>query len=135
VAFVDLDKTNYEPDHILRGHSVQLIVASPPEGTNQPRINLVGFLIPITQLVIQLWSDKELFLTGSVFALLLSRAFVTRLMPLCRIFLYPIDLSFIERSDRPSLEFNHKHCDQSEHERHFNAAASHDSNRWLRHLS
>jgi len=94
VAFVDIDRANHEPDHILRDRSVQLIVASSPKGTNQPWANQAGFLISITQLVIQLWSDKELFLTGSVLALLLSRAFVTRLMPLYRIFLYPIDLPF-----------------------------------------
>jgi hypothetical protein len=78
VAFVDGDKS-YDPKEILVDHSVQLIVASSPKGAHAKWIKQIGPGSSVTALVVKLWSDKELFLTGLA---LLSIAFNTRLMPL-----------------------------------------------------
>ena len=70
VAFVDGDKAGYEPDHILCKSGVQIILASPPKGATarwisqgQGHINIIAT---------DLWSFRELFITGFVLGLLLS---------------------------------------------------------------
>jgi len=70
VAFVDGDEAGYEPDHILRKLGVQIILASSPKGATarwvsqrQDHINIIA---------IDLWSFRELFITGFVLGLLLS---------------------------------------------------------------
>jgi len=66
VAFVDADK-DYGPNHILRfDGSVQLIVASPPNGLPPRWTKQVPPTAAITQLVVKLWSYEELLLTGLV---------------------------------------------------------------------
>jgi hypothetical protein len=90
VALVDGDEKNFEPNDILIHDSVQLIVASFPKRENLKWIEQSGQGSSVTQLVVKLWAQEELFLTGLVLASLLN----TQLMPLRRIFLTPSDLSF-----------------------------------------
>jgi len=63
MAFVDGDKANYESKDFLWNHRVQLIVASSPKGVYSKWTKQVG---QIDELVVNLWSDKELLLTGLV---------------------------------------------------------------------
>ena len=72
VAFVDGDELDYEPDHILRIPSVQLIVASSPKGANQRWIKQLGQGSFVTQLVVDLWSQEELLITGLVLSITLN---------------------------------------------------------------
>ena len=66
MAFVDGDERDYEPDYILRRRSVQLIVASSPKGTNLKWIKQLGLGASVIQLVVDLWSQEELLITGLV---------------------------------------------------------------------
>jgi hypothetical protein len=70
VALVDGDKKHHEPEDILIRQSVQLIVASSPKGAHPQWAKQLGPGAFVTQLVVKLWSHKELFLTGLVLALL-----------------------------------------------------------------
>jgi len=70
VALVDADKKNYELKTMLIDRSVQLIMASSPKGTDESWIKQATPTVSITKLVIDPWSYKELFLTGSVLELL-----------------------------------------------------------------
>jgi len=70
VAFINADEKNLTPKTILFDYSVQLIVALPPRGTDESWIKQAAPIVSITKLVIDLWSYEELFLTGSVLALL-----------------------------------------------------------------
>ena len=74
MAFIDADEKGHTPKTMLFDYSVQLIVASSPRGTDESWIKQAAPRASITKLVIDLWSYEELFLTGSVLALL---AFVT----------------------------------------------------------
>jgi hypothetical protein len=69
VAFIDGDKGDYEPEDILIGRSVQLIVASSPKGASQKRTKQTGHASFATNLAVKLWSYEELLLTGLVLAL------------------------------------------------------------------
>jgi len=71
VAFVDADKY-HEPQLSLFRDSVQIIMASPPKGTNADWTKQADLGNSITQLVTELWSYKELLLTELVIALLSS---------------------------------------------------------------
>ena len=64
VAFVNGDKMNFEPDEIIRHPSVKLIIASSPKGTVSNWAKQLGPGAHVTEIAIQLWSPKELFLTG-----------------------------------------------------------------------
>ena len=90
VALVDGDAKDFALNDILNHHSVQLIVASSPKVENLDWIKQAG-PASVTQLVVYLWTHKEVLLTGLVSP---SIAFDTQLMPLRRIFLTPSDLSF-----------------------------------------
>ena len=70
VAFVDGDPKDFVPQKFLLHHSVQLIVASSPKISSQKWIKQAGDTV--TELAINLWSEKELLLTGSVLALLFN---------------------------------------------------------------
>jgi DNA polymerase sigma len=72
MAFVDLDKNNRDPDDMLVHDSVQLVVATSPKGVNRPWMRQSALFNSITRLIVQLWTDKELFLFGSVLALFSS---------------------------------------------------------------
>ena len=74
VAFVDADEKGYKPKNMIINPSVQLIMASSPRGPDESWIKQAAPRVSVTKLVIDLWSYKELFLTGSVLTLL---AFVT----------------------------------------------------------
>jgi hypothetical protein len=69
VAFVDGDKKNYGPKHMLRRDTVQIILATSPRGADRGWMKQVG---GVTTFATELWSPCELFLTGSVLWLLLS---------------------------------------------------------------
>jgi hypothetical protein len=69
VAFVDGNEDNYDPNHMLRISTVQIILASSPRGANRGWIKRAGVVL---KLAIELWSPRELFLTGFVLGLLLS---------------------------------------------------------------
>jgi hypothetical protein len=69
VAFVDADNNDYGPDAILSENGVQIILASPPRGTNARRIKQANYNVTI--LATKLWSRDELFITGFVLGLLL----------------------------------------------------------------
>ena len=69
VAFVDGDE-NYKPNAVLLRSSVQLVVASPPKGANDKWPEQAGQHVSVTNLVVNLWSPKELFLTGLVLTFL-----------------------------------------------------------------
>jgi hypothetical protein len=70
VAFVVGDEGDYQPNNILLCPSVQLIVASPPEGAYQKWIKQTGHGSAVTKCAVKLWSHKELLLTGLVLAML-----------------------------------------------------------------
>ena len=89
VAFVDGNNDNYDPNHMLRISTVQIILASSPRGANRRWIKRAGVVL---KLVTELWSPRELFLTGFVLGLLLFNARL-RLMHFVRVFLYPFDIS------------------------------------------
>jgi hypothetical protein len=76
VALVDGD-ANHAPNHMLMliHDSVQLIVASSPKVSSEKRIKQAS---TVTKLAMDLWSQKELFLTWLVFAV----PFNTRMKPL-----------------------------------------------------
>ena len=63
MAFVDGNKADYEPKDFLWSYWVQLIVASPPTGAFSKWTKQVGH---IDEFVVNLWSHKELLLTGLV---------------------------------------------------------------------
>ena len=69
VALVDGDRTGYRVDRILFRQSVQVIAASSPKDTNLKWIKQMDQESFVRQLVVDLWSYKELFLTGLVLAL------------------------------------------------------------------
>ena len=69
VAFVDGDRTGYQLDGILFRQSVQVIAVSSPKGANPKWIKQLGQNSFVTHVVVDLWSYKELFLTGLVLAL------------------------------------------------------------------
>ena len=68
VAFIDGDKKNYEPKKMICKRPVQIIMASSPKGTEGDWIKQEG---GVTTLATELWSLRELFLTGFVLGLLL----------------------------------------------------------------
>ena len=70
VAFVDGDEEDYKPDEFLRRRSVQLIIASSPKGSNMKWIKQLGPYSSFTRLVVNLWSQEELLITGLVLGLL-----------------------------------------------------------------
>ena len=61
VAFVDGDNEGHGPSYMLRRQSVQIVLASPPNGVNQPWIKRNGCVM---MLATKLWSARELFLAG-----------------------------------------------------------------------
>jgi len=69
VAFVDVGRTNYNPNDILYEPTVQIILASSPKGANQRWTKRAG---GVTKLITELWSPRELFVAGFVLGLLLS---------------------------------------------------------------
>ena len=73
VAFIDGENAYYRPsDIILNDRSVQFIVASSPKGANPTQRwmkQLCGYRV-VTRLATSLWSRRELFITGSVLAML-----------------------------------------------------------------
>ncbi|KAN0103607.1 hypothetical protein V8E52_011816, partial [Russula decolorans] len=88
VAFVDFDAGDYRPNWTLIRHSVQLVVASSPEGANHKWTKQLGH---ITRLAIKLWSSEELLRTG--------------------IFLHPCDLSFkLLRESTSYFGYNPREC-------------------------
>ena len=72
VAFIDGDKEHYEPKDFLIRRSVQLIVASPPEGAFNKWINQTGQGSSVFKLAVKLWSLNELLLNGLILSLLPS---------------------------------------------------------------
>jgi hypothetical protein len=77
VAFIDGDRVDFKPkDFLTDDCSVQFIVASSPKVTSQSWIKQGGDTV--TELAIDLWSQKELLVAGLVLALPLN----TRLKPL-----------------------------------------------------
>jgi hypothetical protein len=70
-AFIDADEV-VRPKSFLFRPAVQLIVASSPRGPVPDWTKQADLGGPITQLVVKLWSYKELFLTGLVMGLLSS---------------------------------------------------------------
>jgi hypothetical protein len=68
VAFVDADSGSM-PASFLRRHSVQIIAASSPGGTEQSWLKQGDSLGFVATLGADLWSPDELFLTGSVILL------------------------------------------------------------------
>jgi hypothetical protein len=71
VAFVDGDSA-IPPKKTLSRSSVQIIVASSPKGTYSAWAKQLGPGSFVNQIVIKLWSQKELLLTGLVLPLLLT---------------------------------------------------------------
>ena len=73
MAFVDGDKGDCEPKYFLLYPSVQIIVAT-SRGVNQKWLWQLqsNHEIIFTELATDLWSLRELFLTGLVLAFLLS---------------------------------------------------------------
>jgi len=69
VAFVDVGEDNDDPEDMLCGGTVQIILASPPRGANRRWIRRAG---GVTKLATELWSPRELFLAGFVLGLVLS---------------------------------------------------------------
>jgi len=71
-AFVDGDQADCQPKDILLQSSMQIIMASSPEGVvpNQEWMKQLGCNSVITTLATRLWSPSELFLTGLVLAFL-----------------------------------------------------------------
>jgi hypothetical protein len=69
VAFVDADSGTSMPASFLRRHSVQIIAASSPGGTEQSWLKQGDSLGFVATLGADLWSPDELFLTGSVILL------------------------------------------------------------------
>ena len=69
VAFVDADNETGMPASFLRRHSVQIIAASSPGGTEQSWLKQGDSLGFVATLGADLWSPDELFLTGSVIVL------------------------------------------------------------------
>jgi len=63
-AFVDGDKGNTEPRDFIRLPSVQIIIASSPQGASQKWMNQTGSFLFFTKLATSLWTSRELFLTG-----------------------------------------------------------------------
>jgi hypothetical protein len=105
VAFVDGDPEDFVPQKFLIHHSVQLIVASSPKVSSEKWIKQAGNTV--TQIATNLWSEKELLLTGSVLAL----PFNTRLKPLYRIFLNRYDLNFkLLRDSTSYFGYNPRQC-------------------------
>ena len=75
MAFIDGDNATYKPDDIvLDDPLVQIIVASSPKGASQDQrwIKQLSSRRDLTTLVTKLWSRKEILVTGSVLAFLLS---------------------------------------------------------------
>ncbi len=74
VAFVDGDKEDCAPQSFLFHSSVQIIFASFPRGADQRWVRQAetNHEIIFTELATDLWSLRELFLTGLVLAFLLS---------------------------------------------------------------
>ena len=69
VALVDGDKKDYEPDDMLTCPGVQIVLVSSPKDGNQAWMKDPD---RVTVLVTELWSARELFLTGFILRLLLS---------------------------------------------------------------
>jgi hypothetical protein len=69
VAFVDADSESGMPKSFLRRHSVQIIAASSPGGTEQSWLKQGDSLAFVATLGADLWSPGELFLTGFVIPL------------------------------------------------------------------
>ena len=108
VAFVDGDKGESKPKCFLFQDSVQIIVVSYPEGANQRWIEKVGNFTIITKLATSLWSPRELFLTGLVFA---SPSPNARLIHFFRIFLYSGDITFkLLRKSTLYIGYNPREC-------------------------
>lgn len=68
VAFVDGDEDNSDPKRMLCRPTVQIILVSPPRDANRRWTKRAG---DVTTLATELWSSRELFLTGFVLGLLL----------------------------------------------------------------
>jgi len=69
VAFVDADCGSGAPKTFLRRHSVQIIAASSPGGTEQSWLKQGDSLAFVATLRANLWSPGELFLTGFIMPL------------------------------------------------------------------
>jgi hypothetical protein len=67
VAFVDADTASYTPKDILINPLIQIVLTSPPEGAKQQWISQYPRLMGTY--VTDLWSPRELFLTGLVISL------------------------------------------------------------------
>ena len=63
VAFIDGDYKNYESKRMICHDPVQIIMTSSPNGTTGDWVNQAG---GVTTLATDLWSFRELFLTGFV---------------------------------------------------------------------
>ena len=124
VAFVDADhKNSHEPKRMLNRFTVQLVVASSPKVSSEKWIKQAGHGSCFNQLAINLWSQKELLITGLVLVLLSN----TRLMSLCRIFLHPFNLPFkLLRESTSYCGYNPRHC--------FTASSSAASLNRMKHL-
>ena len=70
VAFVDGDKDDHEPDHLLLNNKVRIILTSPPKGSRARWINQAAGHVKV--IATKLWSEHELFIAGFVLGLLLS---------------------------------------------------------------
>jgi hypothetical protein len=70
VALVDGDRGVHDPEGVLISRTVQLIVPSSPKGVYNKWTKQTGHASSVTRRAIKLWSHKEFFLTGLVFALL-----------------------------------------------------------------
>lgn len=66
VAFVDADIKSRAPEPFLQQRSIQIISASSPEGAEQSWLKQGGTSSYVLKLATNLWSTKELFLTGFV---------------------------------------------------------------------
>jgi len=64
VAFVDADTTSYQPESILIGRHIQIILASSPKGTKHfwPK----QYPGSVLKYAMALWSVSEFFITGFV---------------------------------------------------------------------
>ncbi|KAH9985077.1 hypothetical protein BJV74DRAFT_718521, partial [Russula compacta] len=91
VAFVDGNKGDHSPKDFLLDRFVQLVVASSPNGPDQPWRKQGGHGASVIAFVAKLWSLKELILTG--------------------IFLHPDDISFALLSESMTyFGYNPRQC-------------------------
>jgi hypothetical protein len=67
VAFIDADTASHVPKDILIDPLIQIVLTSSPKGSNQQWIKQYGRLV--IMYATDLWSPRELFLTGLVISL------------------------------------------------------------------